>query len=154
MHIFLKIINIDMNLYVFGIIKKPIIMFIMLNPSTANSENDDNTITRVINFTKSWGYGGVKVTNIYAFCSKYPKKLKKIKDPIGEKNIYHIQNLIRNENFEKIIYAWGYNKKEPKWLYELVHIPYCIDVSIKGFPKHPLRLNGKLQPVLYIRNYK
>ena len=130
--------------------KKPMIMFIMLNPSTADSNNDDPTIRRVINFTKSWGYGGVHVVNLYAFRSTDPKGLKETQDPIGKDNIFHIQSLIGH--VEKVIYAWGNNEQEPKWLYDLVATPYCIDVSKKGVPKHPLYLKKELQPILYVRN--
>jgi len=38
-------------------------MIIGLNPSTADENENDPTITRCINFAKSWGYGGVCVTN-------------------------------------------------------------------------------------------
>ncbi|MGK7951453.1 MAG: DUF1643 domain-containing protein [Xenococcaceae cyanobacterium] len=33
------------------------VSFIMLNPSRADAEINDPTITRCINFAKSWGYG-------------------------------------------------------------------------------------------------
>lgn len=36
----------------------PNIMFVGLNPSTADETTDDPTIRRCINFAKSWGYGG------------------------------------------------------------------------------------------------
>ena len=52
---------------------KPIILFIMLNPSTADAVNNDKTMTRVKNFAESWGYGGVYVGNLYAFRSTDPK---------------------------------------------------------------------------------
>lgn len=129
---------------------KPSIMFVMLNPSTADSEKDDPTIRRVINFSRSWGYGSVHVVNLYAFRSTDPKGLKTTQDPIGQDNIFHIQSLIGL--VEKVIYAWGNNEKEPKWLCDLVDTPYCIDISKKGIPKHPLYLKSDLQPKLYLRN--
>jgi hypothetical protein len=129
--------------------EKPKILFIMLNPSTADADVDDPTIRRVVNFAKSWGYGGVFVGNLYAFRSTDPKALRCIDDPIGEDNIQHIQSLIRVT--ERVIYAWGNNKKEPKWLCDLVDQPYCIDISKKGIPKHPLYLKGALEPKLYLR---
>jgi hypothetical protein len=122
----------------------------MLNPSTADADIDDPTIRRVVNIAKSWGYGGVFVGNLYAFRSTDPKELLYTDNPIGEDNIQHIQSLIGL--VEKVIYAWGNNKKEPKWLYDLVGTPYCIDVSKKRIPKHPLYLKGELQPKLYLRD--
>ena len=128
------------------------IMFIMLNPSTADAENDDPTIRRVINFTKSWGYGGVYVVNLYAYRSTDPKRLQQIQDPIGKENIVHIQSLMGR--VEKVIYAWGNHEKEPAWLCDIVPTPYCIDISKKGIPKHPLYLKKDLQPIPYARPKK
>jgi hypothetical protein len=130
--------------------EKPKVLFIMLNPSTADANVDDPTIRRVVNFSKSWGYGGVLVGNLYAFRSTDPKALRYTDDPIGEDNIQHIQSLIGLT--ERVIYAWGNNQKEPEWLSSLVDTPYCIDISKKGVPKHPLYLKGELQPKLYLRD--
>jgi hypothetical protein len=121
---------------------KPRILFIMLNPSTADSNNDDPTIRRVIGFAKLWGYGGLHVGNLYAYRSTDPKALKEVADPVGKENITHIQSLIRDS--DRVVYAWGNNKSEPAWLKELVPEPYCIDVSKYGIPKHPLYLKSDL----------
>jgi len=130
--------------------EKPKVLFIMLNPSTADADRDDPTIRRVMNFAKSWGYGGVFVGNLYAFRSTDPKALRKVENPVGEDNIQHIQSLIGLT--ERVIYAWGNNQREPDWLCHLVDSPYCIDISKKGIPKHPLYLKGELQPKLYLRD--
>jgi len=130
--------------------EKPKVLFIMLNPSTADADVDDPTIRRVVNFSKSWGYGGVFVGNLYAYRSTDPKGLKHTEDPIGPENMSHIQSLVGLT--DKIVYAWGNNKKEPKWLCDLVETPYCIDISTKKIPKHPLYLKGDLQPKLYVRD--
>ena len=128
---------------------KPKILFVMLNPSTADANIDDPTIRRVVNFSKSWGYGGVFVGNLYAFRSTNPKNLKLANDPIGPENITHIKTLL--EKTDRVIYAWGNNRKEPEWLQKLVETPYCIDISKKGIPKHPLYLKKDLMPKVYER---
>jgi hypothetical protein len=128
---------------------KPKILFIMLNPSTADANIDDPTIRRVVNFSKSWGYGGVYVGNLYAFRSTDPKGLRDVSDPIGADNIAHIQSLIQIT--DRVIYAWGNNRAEPDWLKTLVNEPFCIDLSKKGIPKHPLYLKKTLVPKQYIR---
>jgi hypothetical protein len=130
--------------------EKPKVLFIMLNPSTADASVDDPTIRKVVKFANSWGYGGVYVGNLYAFRSRDPKMLKHTDDPIGPKNITYIQGLIGLT--DRVIYAWGNNQKEPDWLRELVDRPYCIDISKKGIPKHPLYLKSELQPKLYSRH--
>ena len=129
--------------------EKPKILFIMLNPSTADEFVEDPTIRRVVNYAKDWGYGGVYVGNLYAFRSTDPKGLKCIAHPVGPENITHIQTLI--SLVDKVIYAWGNEEKEPDWLKKMVDTPYCIEISKKGIPKHPLYLKKCLIPQIYKR---
>ena len=56
---------------------KGTVNFIMLNPSTADAQEDDPTIRRCIGFAKAWGYGGIVVTNLFAYRATNPKELKK-----------------------------------------------------------------------------
>ena len=42
------------------------VSFIMLNPSRADAEINDPTITRCINFARSWGYGRLEIVNLFA----------------------------------------------------------------------------------------
>ena len=53
------------------------VLFIMLNPSTANHIENDLTTIRCINFAEKWGYGGIMIGNIYPFRAKRPKDLRK-----------------------------------------------------------------------------
>ena len=133
---------------------KPRVIFIMLNPSTADHMIDDPTIRRVIRFSMDWGYGGVYVVNLYAFRSTDPKGLEATDDPIGPQNREHIQTLIQNKDNKvvRVVYAWGNGKKEPDWLREIVTEPYCIALSKKGIPKHPLYLQRDSQPMIYLRD--
>ena len=115
---------------------KPKVLFIMLNPSTADALEDDATIGKIVKFADRWGYGGVYVANLYAFRSRYPKDLKTTSDPIGPENREHIQSLLGS--VDRVFYAWGNDEKEPLWLRELVNEPFCIALSTKGIPRHPL----------------
>jgi hypothetical protein len=46
---------------------KPYVMFIGLNPSTADEIENDPTINRCISYARSWGYGGLFMANLFAF---------------------------------------------------------------------------------------
>jgi hypothetical protein len=133
---------------------KPRIIFIMLNPSTADHMIDDPTIKRVIQFSMDWGYGGVYVVNLYAYRSTKPEGLGTTPDPVGPENRKHILTLIQNKELkvDRVVYAWGNGEKEPDWLREIVKEPFCIALSKKGIPRHPLYLKGDLQPTLYVRD--
>ena len=45
----------------------PKVLFIGLNPSTADELKNDPTIRRCIGYAKDWGYGGYIMGNIYCF---------------------------------------------------------------------------------------
>ena len=45
--------------------KKKYVLFVGLNPSTADEEVDDPTIRRCINYAKNWGYGGFLMVNLF-----------------------------------------------------------------------------------------
>ncbi len=48
-----------------------------LNPSTADETEDDPTIRRCINFAKTWGYGGLCMTNLFAYRATQPRRHEK-----------------------------------------------------------------------------
>ena len=65
---------------------KPMVMFIMLNPSTADANVDDPTIRRCIGFTERWGYGDLWVGNLFALRSSRPRDLLMADAPMGPEN--------------------------------------------------------------------
>lgn len=114
----------------------PAILFVMLNPSTADGTSDDHTIRRVINFAKLWGYGRLYVANLFAFRSTDPKGLRTARDPVGPENVEIVAELV--SKVSRTVYAWGNGRAEPEWLRSLVRSPYCIQTGKGGVPKHPL----------------
>ena len=58
----------------------------MLNPNSADAQVNDPTITRCINFAKSWGYGRLEVVNLFAYRTSKPSLLKQATEPIGKDN--------------------------------------------------------------------
>lgn len=113
------------------------ILYIMLNPSLADDNNDDPTIRRLINFSKKFNYGGFLVGNIYSTISPNPKEVDK-SDGISDKNLVELLKLINQ--VEEIVYAWGNNAYEPEFLKDLVSNPKCFGKNLNGTPKHPLYL--------------
>jgi len=65
---------------------KKTVLFIGLNPSKANSSNDDRTLVRIINFCSRWNYKNIYIINLFGLISKSPNQLSKSKDPIGKNN--------------------------------------------------------------------
>jgi len=132
---------------------KPMVMFLMLNPSTADATEDDNTVRRCINFAKEWGYGGIYTGNLFAYRAKNPKDLLKAEEPVGEENLEHLESM--SERCGEVICAWGNNdiveKLQGKNSLEAIKKPmYAIEFSIDGNPKHPLYLRNGLTPKPYL----
>lgn len=121
--------------------KKPFIAFVMLNPSTADANNDDPTIRRCISFAKYWGYGGIAVFNLYALRATNPKNLWINSNPIGPDNDKHLRKL---SDRDRIVCAWGANAKTER-VRDFVELSkdmpdklYCLGKTKSGSPRHPL----------------
>lgn len=134
-------------------------VFIMLNPSTANAEDDDPTIRRCIGFAKDWGYTGLKVVNLFGLVSSDPKKLATETDPIGPENDYVILSRVPHAGI--IIAAWGAFKEAKTRSIQVLNAVqsvsrspiYCLGMSKDGSPKHPLYIRADTKPVLFYPNY-
>jgi hypothetical protein len=57
--------------------------FIMLNPSTADAEHDDQTIRRCLGFARAWRCSKLVVVNLFAWRATAPAELKGVEDPVG-----------------------------------------------------------------------
>ncbi len=62
------------------------IVFIGLNPSTADETKDDPTIRRCIGFAKRWGYAAFCMMNLFAYRTRDPFVMKAQEDPVGVEN--------------------------------------------------------------------
>ena len=51
---------------------RPLANFLMLNPSTADETQLDPTCTRARGYAERWGYGGLVVTNVFAWRATDP----------------------------------------------------------------------------------
>ena len=129
---------------------KPKVLFIMLNPSTADAMNDDATTIRCINYAKRWGFGSMMIGNIYPYRAKSPRRLMAWKTfgerySVFKENQQHVEMMI--DTADLIVCAWGSNYQGiPKWLeyYDLHYLELCKDGIT---PKHPLgNLSKDLTP--------
>ena len=137
--------------------KKGKVLFIMLNPSTADHVEDDLTTRRCIKYAEKWGYGSIMIGNIYPFRAKRPKDLKKWLDEghdydfwkSGDDNRNHVNDMAQRADL--IVCAWGCNHKGiPDWIKEIKDTHY-LELCDDGItPKHPLgNLSKDLKPIAY-----
>lgn len=126
----------------------PQILFVGLNPSIADSEQDDPTTKRLIGFAKRWGYGGFTLCNLYAYCTPSPKKLFAVPNPIGNENDQWIKKSIKGNDRMVLIYGnHGQKHHRDKAVLNLIKAPYCIELSKLKMPKHPLYLSYTSAPI-------
>ena len=126
---------------------KPFVLFVGLNPSTADEKTDDATLTRCINFAKAWGYGGVCMSNLFAFRATQPLDMKAASDPIGKDNNSWLKTLAKNAGI--VVAAWGndgaYLNRSTDVKKVLLNLHY-LKMNKSGEPAHPLYLSAKLTP--------
>lgn len=129
------------------------VCWIMLNPSTADAEQDDPTIRRCWGFTGQWGQSSLTVVNLFAYRATSPKDMKQAADPVGPENDRYIIEAVNSPDVVAVVAAWGEHGKfrnragEVRQLLADHNVPlYCLERSKSGQPKHPLYLRGDLTP--------
>jgi len=83
----------------------PRITFIMLNPSTADAQRNDPTISRCIAFAQRWEFGALEVVNLFAYKATFPGELLKAKNPVGEGNDRFLLQALSRASC--VVAAWG-----------------------------------------------
>lgn len=128
-------------------------IFLMLNPSTADAEQDDPTIRRCIGYARHWGYGGLMVFNLYAYRTAKPADLFKAADPVGPDNDAWLRAMadVAVDEHAPIVAAWGVNARRER-VAELCRMRgmaqqlRALDTTKDGHPRHPLYLLAGLTP--------
>jgi hypothetical protein len=130
------------------------VLFVMLNPSTADAERDDPTIRRCVGFARSWGYGGLTVGNLYAYRSTQPARLAEVEDPVGPDNDAALRMLAGDAAL--IVCAWGADRHAGRDRIRRVetllrtHRPlHGLGCAKRGAPRHPLFIHRDQQPEPY-----
>lgn len=125
---------------------KPIV-FIMLNPSTADHTKDDPTIRRCIDYAERFNGSHLIVVNLFAFRATQPSELwaKDTKDPVGSLNDNALSKAIElaHGNNGVLVAAWGDDGGYMGRNVEVfTHIegfnPKCLKLNKSGNPAHPL----------------
>ena len=132
--------------------KKKYVLFIGLNPSTADEEVDDPTIRRCANYAKDWGYGGFMMVNLFAYRTTLPPNLKKVKYTVGSENDKYI--VILSKKADITVAAWGNNGNlysRDKQVLSLLPNLMCLKVNKSGQPAHPLYLKKDLKLTKFSR---
>ncbi len=119
--------------------------FIMLNPSTADAVNDDQTIRKCIGFSKRWGCGKLVVLNLFAFRAIKPADMKSAIDPFGPDNKAWFDKHFSTVGVGVVVCAWGVHGSHRGqdaivlgWFDKLGIRPHALAITKTGHPQHPL----------------
>lgn len=125
------------------------VAFIMVNPSTADAEQDDATIRKVRGFAQRHGFSRLIVGNLFAYRATDIRALKGISfgEAVGPDNNFHLHQIIGDA--DQIVVAWGPVAKVPRafrnrWQ-QIVSLSnawgkplHCLGTAKDGHPRHPL----------------
>ncbi|MCX7557975.1 DUF1643 domain-containing protein [Sulfitobacter sp. F26204] len=131
------------------------VLFVMLNPSTATEVQNDPTVERCERRARHLGFGGFRVTNIFAWRATDPRDMRAAQDPVGPDND---AALIEGAGWAgQIIAAWGTHGAHlgrgpavAGMLAGLNKPLLHLGLSKEGHPKHPLYLPYAQKPVEWI----
>ena len=124
----------------------PVVLWIMLNPSTADAMKDDPTIRRVRSFSMGRvGFGEFRVVNLFALRATDPSELERSENPVGPDNDATIAYEMAHAKM--IVVAWGCRDsrlvaERARGVLEMLPRPlYCVGHSA-GRPRRPLYVRG------------
>lgn len=129
---------------------------IMVNPSTADAETDDQTIRKLRGFGDRYGWGKIVVGNLFALRATDVRELGRHPDPVGPDNDHHLAMIIGGAR--QVIVAWGPLSKQPReyrWRWSKVaNFAKALGKPLLslgataqcGHPRHPLTLGYDQAP--------
>ena len=126
----------------------PRALYIMLNPSTADAQQDDATIRSCVRLVSELGYGSIEVVNLMAWRATDPKDLPgKPSEAMGPNNPKTIEAAVHR--CDVAICAWGahpYAQQFAAGVRDIISLyrptAYCFGKTKAGAPKHPLYIKS------------
>ena len=122
----------------------PWIMFIGLNPSTADERLNDATVRRCIGFADRWGFGGLFMCNVFTLVSTDPKRLNSSTPLVVGADL--AMRVVR-DRCQEAVAAWGgliVKVRGSESRVDLIKTDlsplYCLGTTKQGYPRHPLYL--------------
>lgn len=119
------------------------LLYIMLNPSMAEAEQDDPAIKRCIRFAQAHDFPAVEVVNLFAYRATDLEELWRAGYPVGTENDEHIAAALREAG--ALCVAWGAQAHRQARIDAVLALikatplePQCLDLTLSGQPHHPL----------------
>lgn len=124
----------------------PTVLFVGLNPSTADSQRDDPTVRRCVGFAANWGFGAVVLVNLFGFRATSPASLRSAREPVGPANNEWLER--EGRRAAAVVAAWGAHGEflgRDRAVIDLLPSMSCLGRTRGGHPRHPLYLPARTQ---------
>ena len=132
----------------------PLLIAVLLNPSTADEIDDDATVMRMTVRATRLGYGGVVIINLFSWRDVSPAAMKKVPQPIGPACDDVIDLAVAEAGL--VLCGWGSHGNHMarsdavgSRLVERGIALTCLRKTAGGQPEHPLYLPYVLEPVAW-----
>lgn len=113
--------------------QKPLLLYVLLNPSHADADTNDRTVAKLIEFSKNFGYGGFYLGNLHSYITPDPKQLEPYRLPNESINVFHIKEMVKK--CEKVVFGWGNAAEIPHWRSsQSLTVPTVLESIIMGHP--------------------
>lgn len=144
------------RLYRFKLIRqwddRPMLLVCMFNPSDANEEIDDPTVSLLCHIASFNGYGGIVVVNAIPLCGSTPAAAIDMANAWDWPDVLHknLEIIIAEvETAGAVLIAWGaFGDRCMSWIEFVLEqiedaLPigsgiYCLAKTKAGHPKHPM----------------
>ena len=136
---------------------KPIVCYLMLNPSKADERFNDPTVERCEQRARAMGFGGYTIVNLFAFRATDPLEMMDAEDPVGSENDKYILQAVQKSSM--VICAWG---NGGSFMGRAEHVEvmlrlagfspkmFVLKFTSRNQPQHPLYLSHKQKPERWI----
>lgn len=129
------------------------LVFVLLNPSTADAVEDDPTIRRCIGFGTRWGFRELTVVNLFALRATSPTVLRQHgAAAIGSRNDDALRWARGEPSTRTVVAGWGnhgMHLDRDLAVMDIVRPMMALRTTKLGCPAHPLYLPSACEPLPY-----
>lgn len=122
-----------------------VMLFIMLNPSTADDEEDDPTTKKCRSIARQNGYDAILITNLFSYRASTPDRLIRAQTRNLPESNGWLRFAIKECN--AIVVAWGARAQHSELRERMLEVLqiledasqkiYYLGSTKKGYPRHP-----------------
>lgn len=128
---------------------KDMILFIGLNPSTADWNVDDPTIRRCISYASDWWFWWFYMCNLFAYRATNPSDMKWVRNPFWIENERYLEEYINKS--QKVLCMWwnhwSYLSASKNFIKKYPNNLYYLEMNNSWEPKHLLYSEKDLKPL-------